>query len=246
MVVAASLVAITALAWTCLGYQSWAMDHMDVVDMAMPSAAQWGLWDLLLVFAMWTVMMVGMMTPSASPVILLFVRIQNGRHAQGRPVVASGLFLLGYLAAWTVFSLAVTLLQWAMHAAMLITPAMTGTSPLLGGAVLVAAGIYQWTPAKHACLAHCRSPMGYLLGEWRDGARGAFVMGLKHGVYCTGCCWLLMLVLFVVGVMNLLWVALITTLVLLEKTRQQGPWIGRMVGLALIVWGGWIARGALA
>jgi predicted metal-binding membrane protein len=246
MVVAASLVTITALAWAYLGYQSWAMDHMDMVDMAMPGSGQWGLWDLLLVFAMWAVMMVGMMTPSASPVVLLFARIQNGRHAQGRPLVASSLFLLGYLAAWTGFSLAATLLQWAMHAAMLITPAMTGTSPLLGGTVLVAAGIYQWTPAKHACLAHCRSPMGYLLGEWRDGARGAFVMGLKHGVYCTGCCWLLMLVLFVVGVMNLLWVALLAALVLLEKTLQQGLWLGRIAGLALIVWGSWIARGALA
>ena len=245
-VVAAALAGITALAWGYLGYQSWAMDHMDVVDMAMLGTQRWGPWDLLLVFTMWSVMMIGMMTPSAGPVVLLFSRIQNGRHAQGRPVVASGLFLLGYLGAWTGFSLAVTLVQWGMHAATLSSPAMADIRPLLGGAVLIAAGAYQWTPAKHACLAHCRSPMGFLLGEWRDGAMGAFVMGLRHGLYCTGCCWLLMLVLFVVGVMNLLWIALLAALVLLEKTLQQGPGLSRIAGLALIAWGGWIARGALA
>jgi predicted metal-binding membrane protein len=245
-VVAASLAGITALAWGYLGYQAWAMEHMDLVDMAMPSAQQWGLWDLILVFTMWAVMMVGMMAPSASPVVLLFTRIQSGRQAKGQPVVASWLFLLGYLSAWTGFSLAVTLIQWGMHAAMLISSAMVGTSPLLGSAVLVAAGIYQWSPAKHACLNHCRSPQGFLLNEWRDGARGALVMGLRHGWYCTGCCWLLMLVLFVVGVMNLFWIALLAILVLLEKTLQQGPWLSRIAGTALIAWGGWIARGVLA
>jgi predicted metal-binding membrane protein len=245
-VVAASLVGVTALAWGYLGYESWAMGHMDLVDMAMPGTQQWGLQDLLLVFTMWAVMMIGMMTPSASPMVLLFTRIQNGRHAQGQPMVASGLFLLGYLGAWTGFSLVVTLIQWGMHAAMLISPAMVGTSPLLGGVVLVTAGIYQWTPAKHACLSRCRSPLGFLLSEWRDGAMGAVVMGLRHGAYCTGCCWLLMLVLFVVGVMNLMWITLLTMLVLLEKTLRWGLWVSRIAGLALIVWGGWMARGALA
>lgn len=246
VVIAASLAGITALAWGYLGYQSWAMAHMDLVDMAMPGTQQWGPWDLLLVFTMWTVMMVGMMTPSASPMVLLFTRIQNERHAQGQPVVASGLFLLGYLVAWTGFSLAATLIQWAMHAAMLISPAMVGTSQLLGGAVLVAAGLYQWTPAKDACLTHCRSPMGFLLGEWRDGARGAFVMGLRHGLYCTGCCGLLMLILFVVGVMNLLWVAILAAFVLLEKNLPHGRLISQTTGLALIVWGSWMGRGVLA
>jgi predicted metal-binding membrane protein len=245
MVVAASLVGITALAWAYLGYQYWAMEHMDLVDMAMPGAQQWGLWDLLLVFTMWAIMMMGMMAPSASPVVLLFTRIQIGRHAHGQSVIASWLFLLGYLSAWTGFSLAVTLVQWGMHATMLISPAMVGTSPLLGGAVLVAAGIYQWSPAKHACLNHCRSPMGFLLGEWRDGSWGAINMGLRHGIYCIGCCWLLMLVLFVVGVMNLLWVALLAVLVLLEKTLQKGPWLSRVTGLALIGWGSWMLSGEM-
>jgi predicted metal-binding membrane protein len=144
------------------------------------------------------------------------------------------------------FSLAATLIQWGMHAALLVTPAMVGTSPLLGGAVLVAAGLYQWTPAKHACLTRCRSPIGFLLAEWRDGARGALIMGLRHGLYCTGCCWLLMLILFVVGVMNLLWIALLAALALLEKTLPQGRWISRIAGLALIVWGSWMAGAVLA
>jgi len=244
--VAASITGITALSWGYLVYQSWAMDHMDLVNMAMPGAQQWELFDLAVVFTMWAVMMVGMMAPSASPVVLLFARIQNGRQSKVSPGMASGLFLLGYLLAWTGFSAAATLIQWGMHSAMLISPAMAATSPLVGGAVLIAAGIYQWTPAKHACLSHCRTPLGFLLNEWRDGARGALVMGLRHGLYCTGCCWLLMGVLFVVGVMNLLWVALLAVFVLLEKTLPQGRWISHATGLGLITWGSWMARGALA
>ena len=185
------------------------------------------------------------MVPSVSPVVLLFGHIQHEHRAQGRPFIATWLFLLGYLIVWTGFSVVATLVQWGMHAAVLISPAMVGTSPLLGGAVLIAAGIYQWTPAKHACLARCRSPLAFLLNEWRDGARGALAMGVQHGFYCTGCCWLLMLVLFVVGVMNLLWIALLTAFVLLEKTLPQGLWISRASGGALIVWGMWIGSVAL-
>jgi predicted metal-binding membrane protein len=246
VVATASIVGVTALAWGYLAYQSWAMSHMDVVDMAMPGAREWGVLDLVLVFTMWVVMMIGMMAPSASPVLLLFTRIQHERHSRGSTGVASGLFLLGYLLAWTGFSVAATLIQWGLHSAMLISPAMIGTSPLLGGVVLIAAGIYQWTPAKHACLNHCRSPLGYLLNEWRDGARGALVMGWRHGLYCTGCCWLLMLVLFVVGVMNLLWIALLAAFVLLEKNLPRGRWVSHATGLALIAWGSWMALGVRA
>jgi len=237
----AALVGITALAWSYLGYQSWAMDHMDQVDMAMPSLQAWGAEDLALVFTMWVIMMIGMMAPSASPMVLLFARIQNGRPGSGQPMVASGLFLLGYLLAWTGFSLAATLIQWGMHAALLSTPALAGAGSILGGAVLIAAGLYQWTPAKRACLTHCRTHLAFLFAEWREGAQGALVMGLRHGLYCIGCCWLLMLILFVVGVMNLLWIALLAAFVLAEKTPPHGAWIGRVSGLALIVWGGWMA-----
>jgi predicted metal-binding membrane protein len=236
---AAGLGTITLLAWAYLLYQAWAMDHMDVVDMAMPSMQDWGIRDLTLVFTMWAIMMVGMMAPSASPMVLLFARIQKQRNV-GKPMLASGLFLLGYLLVWTGFSLVVTLVQWALHSALLISPMMVATNALLGGAVLIAAGIYQWTPAKQACLAHCRSPIGFLLNEWRDGNRGALLMGLRHGLFCTGCCWLLMLVLFVVGVMNLLWITLLTAYVLLEKFLPQAPWVSHVTGLALVVWGVWM------
>ncbi|WP_157265459.1 DUF2182 domain-containing protein [Thiobacillus thioparus] len=242
-VAVASVVGITALAWGYLAYQAWAMDHMDVVDMAMPNAREWGPFDLALVFTMWVVMMIGMMAPSASPVLLLFARIRHERRFQVSSGMMSGLFLFGYLLAWTAFSVAATLIQWGLHSVMLISPAMVGTSPLLGGAVLVAAGIYQWTPAKHACLNHCRSPLGFLLNEWRDGARGALVMGWRHGLYCTGCCGLLMLVLFVVGVMNLLWIALLAAFVLLEKNLPQGRRLSHATGLALVAWGSWMALG---
>lgn len=238
---AAGLGAITLLAWAYLVYQAWAMDHMDVVEMAMPGMQDWGVRDLTLVFTMWAIMMIGMMAPSASPMVMLFARLQKARQAQGLTMVANGLFLLGYLLVWTGFSLAATLMQWAMHNALLISPMMVGTSPLLGGAVLIAAGIYQWTPAKQACLAHCRSPLGFLLNEWRDGAKGALVMGLRHGLYCTGCCGLLMLILFVVGVMNLWWIGFLTAFVLLEKFLPQDRWLSHVSGLALIVWGVWMA-----
>ena len=243
-VVIGSIVGITLLAWAYLLYQAWAMGHMDTAAMAMPGIHAWGIWDLTLVFTMWAVMMVGMMVPSVSPVMLLFARIQQQRRAQGQAFIASWMFLLGYLIIWTGFSLAATLAQWGLHATMLISPAMVGTSPLLGGAVLIAAGIYQWTPAKHACLARCRSPLGFLLNDWRDGNGGALAMGAHHGLYCTGCCWLLMLVLFVVGVMNLLWIAVLTVFVLLEKTLPRGVWISRASGAGLIIWGGWMASAA--
>jgi predicted metal-binding membrane protein len=236
---AAGLGTITLLAWAYLLYQAWAMDHMDVVDMAMPSMQAWGIRDLTLVFTMWTIMMVGMMAPSSSPMILLFARIQKQRNV-GRSMPASGLFLLGYLLVWTGFSLVVTLIQWVLHHALLISPMMVGTSPLLSSAVLIAAGVYQWTPAKQACLAHCRSPIGFLLNEWQDGNRGALFMGLRHGLFCTGCCWLLMLILFVVGVMNLLWITLLTAYVLLEKFLPQQPWVSKITGIALIGWGVWM------
>jgi predicted metal-binding membrane protein len=244
-VVIGSIAGITLLAWVYLLYQAWAMDHMDTVVMTMPGIHAWGMWDLTLVFTMWAVMMVGMMAPSVSPVVLLFARIQQQRRAQGQAFIASWLFLLGYLIAWTGFSLAATLAQWGLHAATLISPAMVGNSPFLGGAVLIAAGIYQWTPAKRACLARCRSPLSFLLNDWRDGNAGALAMGARHGLYCTGCCWLLMLVLFVVGVMNLLWIALLTLFVLLEKTLPRGLWISRASGAALIAWGGWMVSVAL-
>jgi predicted metal-binding membrane protein len=222
-------------------YQSWAMQHMDLVAMAMPSTDAWGPTDLFLVFAMWAVMMVAMMVPSATPMLLVFATITRNRCAQGRAFVPVWVFLAGYLALWTAFSLAATLAQWGLHSLALISPMMVGTNPLLGSVLLMAAGVYQWTPLKEACLRHCQMPLQFLLIRWRDGLAGAFLMGLRHGAYCLGCCWLLMVVLFAVGVMNLAWIAALSVLVLVEKLFPRKCGVAKMAGLVLMGWGSWVA-----
>lgn len=229
--IAASLVAVIALAWAYLAWlaangMGMSMDAgMAMGGGSMSAAAQprpWGALDIWLMFIMWTVMMVGMMLPSAMPMILLFASVNRKQRERGMAAAPVAAFVAGYLIIWTAFSLVATLLQWGLHAAALLSPAMTTASPLLGGALLVAAGIYQWTPLKRACLKHCRSPLHFVLHRWRQGSTGALRMGLEHGAFCTGCCWVLMLLLFVGGVMNLLWVAAIAAFVLLEKVAPFG------------------------
>jgi predicted metal-binding membrane protein len=232
---------IALIGWAYLFYEGWAMQHMDLVAMAMPSTGAWGLIDLLMVFAMWTVMMVAMMVPSATPMLLTFATIARSRRTKGTAFVALWVFLAGYLVLWTAFSLVATLGQWGLHSLALISPMMVGTSPALGSLLLVVAGIYQWTPFKQACLRHCRTPLQFLLTYWQDDAAGAFLVGLRHGAYCLGCCWLLMAVLFAVGVMNLAWIAALSVFVLLEKVIPRGIWVARIAGIALIGFGGWIA-----
>jgi len=191
-------------------------------------------------FVMWAVMMAAMMTPSAAPMILLYAAITRKTRAEGRPVAHSGAFASGYLATWTAFSALATVLQWGLEQAALLSPMMAGTSPYLGGVILIAAGTYQMTPLKHACLKHCRSPVHFLVGHWRKGAGGAFRMGLNHGFYCVGCCWVLMALLFVGGVMNLLWIAALAGFVLLEKIVPHGVLVGRVAGGLLIIAGLWL------
>ena len=130
--------------------------------------------------------------------------------------------------------------QWLLHGAALFSPLMTSKSPLLAGALLIAAGIFQWTPLKNSCLTHCRSPLSFLMTDWREGNGGAFVMGVKHGAFCAGCCWFLMALLFVAGVMNVWWIAAITILVLLEKVVSRGLWVGRIAGVVFLGWGIWV------
>jgi predicted metal-binding membrane protein len=233
--------AISLLGWSYLVYESWAMQHMDLVSMAMPSTGAWGLADLLMIFAMWSIMMIAMMVPSATPMLLTFASINRRRYAQGRRFVSVWVFLAGYIASWTVFSFVATLAQWGLHNLELISPMMVGTSPVLGSLVLISAGIYQWTPFKYACLRHCRSPLAFLLNYWRDGKVGAFLMGLRHGAYCLGCCWLLMAVLFAVGVMNLTWIIALSVFVLLEKLIPRGLIMARTAGAVLMGFGGWLA-----
>jgi predicted metal-binding membrane protein len=196
--------------------------------------------DFTLTFIMWAVMMTAMMVPTAGPMILLFANVQRNRKVQQRPYVSTGVFLLGYLTVWYGFAALACVAQSGLHTATLLSPQLASTSPFLGGVLLIAAGVFQWTPLKSVCLTRCRSPLGFLMTEWREGVKGTFVMGLRHGIFCLGCCWVLMALLFVLGVMNLLWIAALAGFVLLEKLAPAGHSIGRLMGVLLVGWGVWM------
>jgi predicted metal-binding membrane protein len=181
-------------------------------------------------FAMWWVMMVAMMLPGAAPVLLLFARVNRSERGRGRPYVPTGLFAAGYLAVWGAFSLIATTVQWGLDRLGLLSPMMATTEALLGGVILIAAGLWQLTPVKRICLRHCRTPLSFLMNHWRPGRWGAFRMGLGHGAYCVGCCWFLMALLFVGGIMNLFWVAGLSVFILLEKMTKIGSGLGKAVG----------------
>ncbi len=234
-VVLAGLAGVSLLAWTYLVVTAAEMDAMAALGVAV-QVGPWTGFDFLLMFLMWAVMMVAMMVPSAAPMILLFAAIRRKQRERGHPFAPVSAFVAGYVAVWSVFSLAATLLQWGLDQAALLS-VMFGTSPILGGALLVMAGLYQWSPFKRACLRHCRSPVHFIVHRRRAGSGGAFVMGLEHGAFCVGCCWFLMGLLFVGGVMNLLWVAAIAVFVLLEKVLPFGVRAGRVTGALLVLAG---------
>lgn len=237
LLVASGLLFAVILSWT---YLLAGAGMTGTGDALMPmSTVPWTPGHALVVLVMWAVMMAAMMLPSAAPTILLHANFARRRHQPGGATsAASGFFTSGYLAVWAAFSVAATALQFALEQAALMSPAMRTTSIALAGAVLIAAGLYQWTPLKRACLAHCHSPLFFIITHWRAGAAGAFSMGLRHGSYCLGCCWLLMLLLFVGGVMNLAWIAGLALFVLVEKFVPAGHWIDRGAGVLLIAWGG--------
>jgi predicted metal-binding membrane protein len=207
-----------------------------MVEMGMAMDMSWSAADVFFTFTMWAVMMVGMMTGSAAPVLLLFAAAHSRRAERGGRLAVL-MFGLGYITIWVGFSACAALAQWVLHETALLSPAMKASSPYLAGAILIVAGAYQLTPWKGACLTHCRSPLGFLMTNWRDGQLGALRMGIGHGAYCLGCCWALMCVLFVVGVMSLVWVAAPTTLVLLEKTGPAGRSVARAAGAAMALIG---------
>ncbi len=181
--------------------------------------------------------MVGMMVPSAAPMVLLFATINRKRAESRAGFVPTSIFLAGYLLAWTAFSFLATLAQWRLQAAAILNPHTQAVTPWVGGIVLIAAGIFQLTPAKKACLKHCRSPLEFISRHWKEGYRGALRMGLEHGLYCAGCCWMLMALLFVAGVMNLLWVATIAAFVLAEKILPRGFLVSLTAGGLLMTAG---------
>ena len=236
LVVFACLLVVITLAWSyIMSGAGMDMSRMSATDNL--ASKTWTPFYFLLMFFMWFVMMIAMMLPSASPMILLFSAINKKNNECGNSVVSTGVFVTGYIAAWGGFSFIATLFQWGLEEMTLLTPMMKSASPLFGSALLVAAGIYQLTPLKHACLRHCRSPIDYLGHRWKNGAVGALTMGLEHGLFCLGCCWVLMALLFYGGVMNLEWIIGLAIFVLLEKIIPAGHWIGRLSGVILIVWG---------
>ncbi|HYG89313.1 MAG TPA: DUF2182 domain-containing protein [Azospirillum sp.] len=237
------LLTVTLLSWLyLLAHVGMRMEPGMAMAAIGVERTVWSIPELAGLFVMWAVMMVAMMLPSAAPMILMFAGMQR-KKAVGRPrdVTRAGtriaLFVGGYLAVWFGFSAGATLLQALLQSAALLSPTMASTSVALSGFVLIAAGFYHLTPLRAACLRQCRSPLDFVLHHWKPGNTGAFRMGLEHGAYCVGCCWMLMLLLFVGGVMNLLWIALITAYVAVEKIAPQGGWVDRLAAAALSSWG---------
>jgi predicted metal-binding membrane protein len=249
----AALIGITAISWLYLlrlagqgmggmaGMDASMPDMPDMVAGAMsPMPMPWTPVDFALMFAMWWVMMVGMMLPGATPMVLTFATVNRRKRERGQPFLPTFVFTAGYLLVWGAFSLAATLAQWGLEQAALLLPTMKTGSAILGGILYIAAGLYQWTPLKQACLANCRSPLDFVLNRWHDGWTGALRMGAEHGTFCLGCCAVLMALLFVGGVMNLLWVAAIAAFVFVEKLFPAGPWIARAGGALMIAFGGYL------
>ncbi len=200
---------------------------------AMPSAGR----QFVLVSAMWAAMMVGMMVPSATPMVVAYTDWTRRGPTRGNRLGATASFLSGYVLVWLGFSLLAAILQMTLQGAGLLTAMGATSRPALGGAVLVLAGLFQVTPWKQSCLRGCRSPIGFLIAEWRDGARGGLIMGVRHGAYCLGCCWALMAVLFVVGTMHLVWMAAITGFILAEKVAPRALRVRYAAAAALVGWG---------
>jgi len=236
-----AIAALTILAWAYLIHVSREMsaaaaDETMMAAMGMAMDRPWTPTDVVLAFVMWTVMTIGMMAPSATPVLMLAASARPPRDDQHPLTTALG-FGAGYGLVWIGFSTAAALVQWALNDAALLSPAMTAVSPRLAGAILIGAGLYQLTPLKSVCLTHCRSPIDFLIAHWRSGTSGAVRMGAHHGAYCLGCCWALMAVLFAVGVMNLAWVAALAILVLVEKVAPHAVTLSRAAGVAMLVFG---------
>ncbi len=234
-IVACTLLVITALA---LGYTFWLATGFDMSDMMSPEYRPWSGGYFTFMLAMWIVMMIGMMTPSVAPVILMYAAIAR-HHAARHSFAPPGWFFAGYLLAWIAFAAGATLLQWLLERGAVVTPMMAGTGRTLGGMMLIAAGVYQWMPLKQACLASCRAPLSFVQrhGGFQPGAMGSIRLGVLHGVYCLGCCWALMLLLFAFGVMNLGWIAGLMIFVLLEKLLPWPRTVSRLSGVGAVAGG---------
>ena len=238
------LTVIVGLSWLYLAHMSANMSgmgstmayHAMKMERAVPL-------EVLFTFLMWSVMMVAMMAPTAVPAIGLFATLTGRRNPLQHPAGATAIYVSGYLAVWVGYSVFAALAQWALMRTMLMSPMAGSNSATVSALILLSAGAFQLTSLKNACLTQCRSPLAYFMAEWRDGSRGAFYLGLRQGAYCVVCCWALMAVMFVVGVMNLAWMALLTVFLLAEKVAPPTWHISRVSGAVLIAWGVWIGAG---
>lgn len=253
VVIVLALALLALLAWSYLLRLStdMSMGGMDMTGFRMipsgtgfrvPANSPWLAMEFALVFIMWTVMMVGMMTPSAAPMFLMYARIGRLTEAQGRPLVATGWFAIGYFVVWIGFSLLATLVQWVLERNALLDFRMANTSNILGGFLFLAAGLYQWTRLNEKCLTECQRPFGFVMrhGGYRRDAPGCLTLGLRHGAYCFGCCWALMALLLVGGVMNVLWIVSLALLALLERDVSRGLLLARLAGIVLIAGSVWL------
>jgi predicted metal-binding membrane protein len=253
VILAAALAAVSAFAWAYLlwlyfhmgmtgSHGMSGMDMSDMPDMLAAGVRPWHAVDFALTFAMWLVMMVAMMTPSAAPMILIYANVGRQAATQGKRFAAAGWFFAGYLFTWLVFAIVATAAQFALAQAALLDANTAISSRTLNGAVLIAAGLYEWTALKNACLAQCQSPLVFIQqhGGFRRDAAGALLLGSRHGLYCVGCCWILMTLLFVGGVMNVLWIVALSAFVLVEKLLPRGRLFPRIAGLAFVAGGVWL------
>jgi predicted metal-binding membrane protein len=245
IIVMAALSTVVVISWTYVlagaGMSVSAFEMTCIscgkAGMQMTVPAVWDMGYAVLMFFMWWVMMIAMMLPSAAPTLLLFAAISRRQGEKRNPFVPTSLFASAYLIAWAGFSSVAVGLQWGLERLALLSPMLVSASAALDGALLLAAGIYQVTPIKRACLQRCRSPLQFILTHWREGRSGALCMGIEQGAYCVACCWVLMGLLFFGGVMNLYWMGGLAAFVLLEKVIPMGHGLGNLLGIALIVWG---------
>jgi predicted metal-binding membrane protein len=233
LIIIAGIAVVSLISWTYLAKMSVSTGLLTSVH----AAHTWKMNDLISHFIMWIVMMIAMMLPTAGPMILTFSFISRDRKQKEQPYVKSSIFVMGYLIVSVGYSFLATLLQWWLHHNALLTSVGASSSYLFSGMLLLAAGIFQWSKIKQACLRFCRNPFNFVMANWKEGVPGALHMGIKHGLLCAGCCWALMLLMFVGGMMNLIWMILITAIILIEKVAPRGDIFAKVTGVAMVVIG---------
>ena len=248
LVIILALLALTGVAWANMHsrYQSMgtmSLTSMDSMSMSMEQRSFWG--DAALFLPMWSVMIVAVMLPTMMPMVLIFSTIYRNRRAKGQVYVPTWVFLLGYMIVWALSGAPGYLAKVGLESLVDQFPSFQSAGAVIGGLVLIGAGLYQLSPLKDKCLSHCRTPLGFIMHDWREGYGGALRMGVRHGWYCLGCCWALMIVMFPVGVMNLVWMGALAVLIFVEKLVPHGRWVSRLSGLALMVAGVSLAAGIL-